>query len=691
MNSKTLQDIIKAAALSEQGVTFINGRDEDRRLSYRALYGRALALLERLRALSVKRGDMVIFQVKDNEQFISLFWASVLGGMVPVPVTTGNSGENFKKLFAVYERVGEAFLFTDRGLYDQLAGYAAAEGRKDWTQWLEEQTILTESLDFRAFSESSSLVEPVEGDELAFIQFSSGSTGLPKGVMITHNNLLSNMGAIVQGSYIDERDRMISWMPLTHDMGLIAVHLTAIHAAIDQYLMPSMLFIRKPGLWLDRVTRYKATLLYSPNFGYKYLLKHLPKLKHEWDLSSVRVIYNGAEPISYNLCMEFCRSLAPFGLNQRAMYPVYGLAEGTIAVTMPVPGEDVRPIYVERDSLEMGREVRVRVNDGAGCALFVEVGRAVESCQVRVTDSGGRPLGSNMVGNVEIRGESVSGGYYNDREVSAETINGEGWLKTGDLGFMRCGRLVITGRAKDIIFMNGTNYYSHDLERLIEEKLPELSGSVVVFAHFDRESAEDRVMAAIIYRKSDMAELAALAGQLRGYIYEQLGLRIGEIIPISSIPKTTSGKVQRYKIKKEYEQGEYDERLAALREATAPEAEPVSRPEQSAGGLEETIISIVADIVEHQPFAAETPFFELGLDSVGAMKLAAELPIEGEKPSLEEIYTHPSARSLASFLMSRPRKEPGKAAAPGVAKREFTFNRLDPEKGEDILKVLSKL
>lgn len=691
MKNKTLQDIIKEAALGERGITFINGRDEDSSLSYKELYGRALALLNRLRRFSVEEGDEVIFQLQDSEHFVTLFWACLLGGMIPVPLTTGDSDENRLKLFKVWETLQSPFLVIEERHYKRDESFCKEQLQGSAGRVLLVEDVMGES----EVAEPDGLeipVKKVSPDDIAFIQFSSGSTGSPKGVTLTHKNLLTNLEGIVSSAGMDENDIFLSWMPLTHDMGMIGFHLVPLFLGINQYIIPSTLFIRRPFIWIDRVNRYRATILSSPNFGYKYFLKHFDKMdSSNWDLSCIRLIFNGAEPISSALCKSFLERLEPFGLKRETMFTVYGLAEASLAVAFPPPGQSYKTTVINRRKTVSGEPVTYCEKSDKEAMEFVIEGTAVKGCLLRIVDENGELLPDDTIGSIEISGDNVTSGYYNNAEATKSCISPEGWLNTGDLGFMKEGRLVVTGRAKDIIFMNGTNYYSHDLERSIEEELPELSGSVALFARFDSEIGEDSIMAALIYRKSDMTEFAALASRVRCYIYEQLGLPVAEIIPIRSIPKTTSGKMQRYKIKESFEAGEYDDKLAALRECSVPEIGVESECGQNAGGLEESVISIVASIVECQTISAETPFFELGLDSLGAMKLAAELPIEGEKPSLEEIYRHPSARSLASYLMGRPVKGQGKAAATKETKREFTFNRLNPEQGDDVLKVLAKL
>src|SRR4029077_18257557 len=304
-----------------------------REVSFAELYERALGILYHLQRMGARRGDKLILFLGNNEQFIDVFWAAVLGGIVPVPVALGISDEHRHKLLRIARRLGKPFLYTERRSLERIGAFAGEKGEQDLYESLRARTFLIDNLD--DISRAGS-VQRVGADDIAFIQFSSGSTSDPKGVVLTHGNILANAYGATEAAGFTENDVSLSWMPLTHDMGLIGFHLVMFANRVHAHLMPTELFIRRPLLWLQLASRVRASILCSPNFGYKHYLKVLGERAPEGlDLSAVRLIFNGAEPISVELCREFLARLAPARLAPNAMYPVYGLAEASLAVSFP--------------------------------------------------------------------------------------------------------------------------------------------------------------------------------------------------------------------------------------------------------------------------------------------------------------------------------------------------------------------
>jgi acyl-CoA synthetase (AMP-forming)/AMP-acid ligase II len=301
-------------------------------------------------------------------------------------------------------------------------------------------------------------------DDVAFIQYSSGSTSDPKGVCLTHRNLCINIRAIVEGTGWNQDDVSLSWMPLTHDMGLIGYHLSVLAAGMNHAVMDTNAFVRRPLLWMIKASELRATQLCSPNFGYKHFLKLFErKGLPDADLSCVKLILNGAEPISYSLCEEFLDALAPYGLARTAMFPVYGLAEATVGVSMPEVGSEYSRIVVHRHSLRVGEPYQPADLDDEDAVSFVKVGTAIRDVDIRIADDADAVLTAGKVGNIQLFGGSVTERIYGDPQATASLFTADGWLRTGDVGVFVDGQLVITGRSKDIIIINGQNYYPHDL------------------------------------------------------------------------------------------------------------------------------------------------------------------------------------------------------------------------------------
>jgi len=329
---KTLIDLLADARTKERHIRFIDGENDETTLTFADLWDRASALLGSLQSRGLKKGDELVIFSTSNEKFVVAFWAAILGGIVPVPVAVGISDEHRLKLFRILKQLKHATLFTESDLLKRLLSFSKEQELHDVFEILESRTSLISDVEAGDHGE----ICDASSDDIAFIQFSSGSTSDPKGVCLTHQNLCINIRAIVEAAEWNENDISLSWMPLTHDMGLIGFHLAVMQAGMNHAVMDTSVFVRRPLLWMIKASELRATQLCSPNFGYKHFLKlferkGLPSV----DLSCVKLIMNGAEPISYSLCEEFLDSLAPSGLKRTAMLPVYGLAEATVGVTFP--------------------------------------------------------------------------------------------------------------------------------------------------------------------------------------------------------------------------------------------------------------------------------------------------------------------------------------------------------------------
>ena len=452
MNPKatTLTELIENNRSFERTLTYLEGENDVREVSFAELYERALGILYHLQQLGARRGDKLILFLGNNEQFIDVFWAAILGGIVPVPVALGISDEHRHKLLRIARRLGKPFLYTERRSLERIGAFAAQAGEQDVFEPLRARTFLVDNLD--DISRAGS-VQRVGTDDIAFIQFSSGSTSDPKGVVLTHGNILANVRGATEAAGFTQDDVSLSWMPLTHDMGLIGFHLVMFANRVHAHLMPTELFIRRPLLWLSLAARVRATILCSPNFGYKHYLKVLgDRPVAGLDLSAVRLIFNGAEPISVELCNEFLTRLAPAKLARTAMYPVYGLAEASLAVSFPEVGAPLRVLTLNRHQMNAGSTVQPVAASDRDAVQLVSEGRAIPYCQVRIADDEDGELPSDRIGHVHIRGDNVTRGYYEDPPANAAAFTADRWLRTGDLGLFHEGKLYISGRAKEIIF-----------------------------------------------------------------------------------------------------------------------------------------------------------------------------------------------------------------------------------------------
>jgi acyl-CoA synthetase (AMP-forming)/AMP-acid ligase II/acyl carrier protein len=641
----TLTELIENNRSFERTLTYLEGENDAREVSFAELYERAVGILYHLQQLGARRGDKLILFLGNNEQFIDVFWAAILGGIVPVPVALGISDEHRHKLLRIARRLGKPFLYTERRSLERIGAFAAQAGEQDVFEPLRARTFLVDNLD--DISRAGS-VQRVGADDVAFIQFSSGSTSDPKGVVLTHGNILANTRGATEAAGFTQNDVSLSWMPLTHDMGLIGFHLVMFANRVHAHLMPTELFIRRPLLWLTFAARVRATILCSPNFGYKHYLKVLGDRAVEGlDLSAVRFIFNGAEPISVELCDEFLTRLAPARLARTAMYPVYGLAEASLAVSFPEVGAPLRVLTLNRHQMNAGSTVQPVAASDRDAVQLVSEGRAIPYCQVCIADDEDVELASDRIGHVHIRGDNVTRGYYEDPQANAAAFTADRWLRTGDLGLFHEGELYISGRAKEIIFVNGQNYYPHDLEA-IAQRAPGLELGKVVAAGVRPRNTEIEQLVVFVLHRGSLEDFLPLARQVSRLINEQTGLEVAEVIPVKRISKTTSGKIQRHLLEESYAEGEFD---AELRELAALRASQQGPEVGSRTAIEDKLKTICDAALEGKRVDIHDNLFEIGASSLKLIEIHEQ--IDRQYPGLvdlTELFDYPTIGELARHL-----------------------------------------
>ncbi len=648
MSFKTLVDILEMNRRVDRAVCYVNGEASERRVGYGELHTRALGILHHLQAMGAGRGDKLIIFLNDNEQFIDGFWAAVCGGILPVPLAVGISDEHRHKLLRVARKLGKPWLYTDAKNLERLHALALEVGESALFAELKARTFLVDSIS--DISRPGKLVRPAP-DDPAFIQFSSGSTSEPKGVVLTHGNLVANTRGATQVDGFNRDDVSLSWMPLTHDMGLIGFFIMQFANGVHINLMPTELFVRRPLLWMQLAAKKRVTITCSPNFGYRHFLKVLGERKLEGlDLSPIRLIFNGAEPISVELCNEFMTKLAYTGLKREAMYPVYGLAEASLAVTLPPLGAEYRWIRVDRQKLNVGSRIALNPADGRRALELIAVGRPVPFTQVRIADDARAPLAHDQVGHILIRGANVTRGYFGDPEATARALDADGWLDTGDLGVMHEDSLYITGRAKEIIFVNGQNYYPYDLEN-IAQRAPGLELGKVVAAGVSRPGAQGEDLVVFVLHRAGMEEFLPTAAAVARLINEHTGLEVTEVVPVKRIPKTTSGKVQRHLLEEALNDGEFNRELAELASLRASS----TRASAIHGSALETRLQAICEAaLPGKRIGVDENLFDIGASSLKLIEIHET--IDRDYPGLidlTELFDHPTIGELAAHLQRK--------------------------------------
>jgi acyl-CoA synthetase (AMP-forming)/AMP-acid ligase II len=645
----TLTHALAAAAATTRGVNFIAGEANERRVAYSRLRERAMGVLGHLQRVGAAPGTETIIVVDALEPFVDAFWGCVLGRIVAVPLAPGNADEHKAKFFRVLDRLRSPCLATERKVFDRLEAFALANGLLTSLSRLGGHVVFMDELTDITRPGTHHVATP---DDIAFIQYSSGSTSEPKGVVLTHRNLMTNIDAIGVGIGATSEDSSLSWMPLTHDMGLIGFHLAPLTAGAEHWLMPTALFVRRPGLWLAKASEHRVTVTCSPNFGYTHYLKlHDPAKAAVLDLSAVRVIFNGAEPIAADLCRQFTEALAPAHLSPNVMFPVYGLAEASLAVTFPQVGAPLATVSLARGFLGPGDEVRPVATGTDDAVELVCVGQPVQHCEVRIADESGIATAPGTVGRILIRGDNVSAGYYGDAALTALSRTLDGYLDTGDLGTICDGELVITGRIKEILFVAGQNHFPQDIELVLAQHAGIEPGRAAAAGVRAANAATDDVLVFLLTKNDDDKAFAEQARMVRRVVNERTGVPVAAVIPVRQFPKTTSGKIQRFALARDYETGRFDAVLARLKMLEV--LQPV-QDTRAKDRVEETLLAICQAEMPGRKLAPDDNLFELGTGSLTLAQIYEK--IEAKYPGRLEVtdfFDYPTVRAMAGYLSAK--------------------------------------
>ncbi len=397
----------------------------------------------------------------------------------------------------------------------------------------------------------------IHGDDIAFVQYTSGSTGDPKGVVLTHANLLANIRAIGQAIAIRHDDVFVSWLPLYHDMGLICAWLSSLYFAIPLVVMSPLAFLAHPERWLRAIQQYRGTLSAAPNFAYELCVKRIDDAQIEGlDLSSWRIAANGAEPVMPETLRRFTERFVRFGFRPEAMTPVYGLAESTVGLLSPPPGRGPRIDAVRREPLSRAGRAEPAAADDSGALRFVSCGTPLAGHAVRIVDAAGRELGERFEGRLEFKGPSATSGYYRNPQQSVRLFDGD-WLDTGDRAYRADGEVYLTGRIKDIIIRGGRNIYPHEVEDAVGAVPGVRRGCVAVFGSPDPDSGTERLVVLAETVQTDAAALDALRERIVGASVAVLGEPPDEVVlaPPHTVLKTSSGKIRRTACREQFEAG----------------------------------------------------------------------------------------------------------------------------------------
>ena len=635
---KTLVDLFCAQKEQDGFINFIDVSTNEKSISFSDFWVSVLKCLGYFQSININPGDELVICTKSNEKFLIAFWAAILGGIVPVPLAVGISKDHRQKILTIADNLKSPKLITDQQIKERLGIFVDTEN-----EFLHLRNFIDSAITDHSY-DTDGILHEVKFDDIAFIQYSSGSTTAPKGIILTHENLTSNIFAIAEGLDLRSNDIGLSWMPLTHDMGLIGTHMTLFSRGLTHHVMDTDLFIRRPLIWLSKVNQYRASILTSPNFGYKHFLKAFQRKPiDDLDLSCVRLLINGAESISLSICNDFLSTLKKYQLSPSTMFPVYGLAEATLGVSFPKAGEHFQAVYLDRDHLNIGNECN-ETGPGENSIPFILHGKAIRDCSIRITDKHNKTLPNKYVGHIQIKGVNVSNGVYGDEIKTKQYLLEDGWLDTGDCGAIYNDGLVITGRIKEIIIVNGQNYYPHDIEEVIIRGGHFDLGKVVACGAMD-ENGLDQVLIFVLY-KSDLQVFPKIAEQIRRIISQELAIEVDHILPTKKIPKTTSGKLQRTKLADWFLEGDFNEYVSQSQYTIIAK----EKSESSSSPLDH-LIAVTNEYSKDIVINLDDDLFEVGISSLTLTEIMMAIDeIYPNTVQIEDVFEHPTLSKLAKFI-----------------------------------------
>jgi 1-acyl-sn-glycerol-3-phosphate acyltransferase len=554
INAKTLADIIRFHAEVHGARTHMMIHEPgktDFGMSYSELYASSRRVAAGLRDRGAQKGDAVAIMLPTGRDYFYCFMGAILAGAVPVPIYPPSRPSQMEDHL---QRHGAILKNCDARILVTTESMARGLGQILRLKSLHLRTVVS----CNDLSKSKSSFEMAcDAGDLAFLQYTSGSTGSPKGVMLTHNNLLANirsMGAAIQAT---SRDVFVSWLPLYHDMGLIGAWLGSLYFGNLLVVTSPFTFLSQPRRWLDLIQNYGGTLTAAPNFAYELCLRHIPaEVTQKLNLRTLRVMFNGAEAVLPSTVERFLECFAGSGLSRSAFMPVYGLAESSVGLTFPPLGREPRIDVIDREIfLRSGRARSCTVN-GTSEMRFVACGQPIPGHEVRVTDLADNELSERQEGYVQFRGPSCTSGYMEQPELNAKLFH-ESWLESGDLGYMAEGDLFITGRVKDLIKHAGRNLHPEELESLIGGIDGIRRGCVAVFGSIDPTLGSEKLVIVAETRELDPARRTFLQNTINERIGAVLGSAPDEVIltPPHTILKTSSGKIRRSATKQLFDSG----------------------------------------------------------------------------------------------------------------------------------------
>lgn len=532
----------------QNGFTFQNAAGRETRYTFAQIASETARRAGALHRLGLRSGERLALIATDPEHFVLTFLAAVRIGVIPVPLSPPMYVSRLDGYLAQTESIMKSssakLVAISGGLRDSLA--ALAERLGEAVGWIDLESLMGAE---EGFTPADTAISP---DDVAFLQYTSGSTAEPRGVVVTHRCLISNARAFIAGLGADPvRDRGVTWLPLYHDMGLIGFVLAPIYTGISVVFIPTHRFVRNPNVWMDAIHAHRGTISFAPNFAFDLACRKAADVaRDQWDLSCVRALGCGAEPIRSVTIERFLSLFGErWGLPATCIVPAYGLAESTLAVTMKPPNDAVRVLRIDRTVFEAQGRAIPALDGAVNPLLHVSSGAVFPGHELAIMDPAGVPLADLTEGEISLRGPSIAAGYFGAAAQSwRDAMLPDGWLRTGDLGYLADGELYVTGRIKDLIILNGRNIHPQEIERLASGVNGVREGGVAAFAR-PGDGGEEVVVVA-----EARGDRAAIADRIALAIQQDMAVTVSDVVCVKpgSLARTTSGKLRRHQIRKRY-------------------------------------------------------------------------------------------------------------------------------------------
>jgi 1-acyl-sn-glycerol-3-phosphate acyltransferase len=525
--------------------------DEPERISFGELRNEAVAVAAGLKRHGIQPGESVAIMLPTGREFFAAFYGALYAHAVPVllypPARPSQIEAHLRRVAGIVANCESRILLTFERAR-RLAHLLRPLGTR-----LELIMTLADIAEARA----EWPVPPLTPSDVALLQYTSGSTGQPKGVVLTHGNVVANLSAMQRVTGVTSADCFVSWLPLYHDMGLIGACFGALLVGFPLVLMSPFTFLSRPVRWLRAIDRHRATITAAPNFAYELCLNKIEDREIEGlELRSLRLVFNGAEAVSAHTIERFVERFAPYGLRREALMPVYGLAESAVGLTFPPPGRGPLIDRIARERFLLSGIAGPAAKTDPTPLSVVSCGTALPGHSIRVVDETGNVLPERTQGRIEFQGPSATSGYFHNPQETARLFDGK-WLDTGDLGYLADGELYVTGRAKDIIIRGGHNIHPQELEEAVAQLPGVRKGGVAVFPAVDRRNGTERVIVLAETREDHPMPPAELISSINRLAVDLIGLSVDEVVlvPPRTVLKTSSGKLRRAACRDAYERG----------------------------------------------------------------------------------------------------------------------------------------